>query len=255
MSDTRIYSGFWADHTRGSVEGTALTVGNQAGLYVIAFLALWVRLVGSHFWTIVCFVCHQLRASPHPEDALHHQQQFLLRNSQSNVGTLWDLTKVIWYWRSSTRSFVRSFPLLALALTHAFLFTAAAFFSSQVASTSSLVLLARDPACGYLLYPNQTVTLDETKQATEWYIANKANAQWSLSYVDQCYGPNASTSSTMCNTLVQRTLNLSSSTVDCPFPNATMCRDRAFRVDSGHLNSATHLGINSHSKDSIDYRV
>ncbi|KEF59402.1 uncharacterized protein A1O9_04246 [Exophiala aquamarina CBS 119918] len=255
MSDTRIYSGFWTDHTRGSVAGTALTVSNQPGLYVIAFLALWVRLVGSHFWTILCFVFHQLRASPHPQDALHHQHQFLLRNSQSNIGTLWDLTKVAWYWKSSTRSFMRSFPLLALALFHAFLFTAAAFFSSQVASTSNLVLLERDAACGYLMFPNQLDTLDETKQATEWYIANKANAQWALSYVEQCYGSNASTSNSMCNTLVHRTLNLSSSTVDCPFPNATMCRDKAFQVDSGHLNSAEHLGINSLPRDSLDYRV
>lgn len=254
MSDTRIYLGFWADHTRNSVVGSALTVSNQAGLYVIAFLALWVRLVGSHFWTIICFGCHQLRASPYAQDALHHQYQFLLRNSQSNIGTLWDLTKVMWYWRSTARSFARSFPLLALALSHACLFTAAAFFSSQVASTSNLVLLQRDPACGYLMYPDQLDTIDETKQATEWYIANKANAQWALSYIDQCYGPNASTSTTMCNTLVHRTLNVSSSTVDCPFPNATMCRDNAVQVDSGLLNSAEHLGINSNPRDSIDYR-
>lgn len=255
MSDTRVYLGFWADHTRNSVAGSALTVSNQAGLYVIAFLALWVRLVGSHFWTIICFVVHQFRASPHAQDALHHQHQFLLRNSQSNIGTLWDLTKVIWYWRSVTRSFTRSFPLLALAISHAILFTAAAFFSSQVASTSNLVLLQRDPACGYLMYPSDPLdTIEKTKQATEWFIANKANAQWALSYVDQCYGANASTSSTMCNSLVHRTFNVSTITADCPFPNTTMCRDKAIRVDSGLLNSAEHLGINSEPRDSLNYR-
>lgn len=105
------------------------------------------------------------------------------------------------------------------------------------------------------MYPDQPDTIEETKQATEWYIANKANAQWALSYIDQCFGPNASTSTTMCNTLVHRTLNVSSSTVDCPFPNATMCRDQAIQVDSGLLNSAKHLGINSDPRDSVDYRM
>lgn len=256
MSDPQIYLGLWADHARSSVGRSSWTVSNQTGLYVIAFLALWVRLVGGHFWSIICFILHQLKASPHPQDALHHQHQFLLRNSQSNIGTLWDLTKVIWYWRTATRSFTRSFPLLALAISHAVLFTAAAFFSSQVASTSTLVLLKRDPACGYLMFPTEPLdTLEKTKQATEWYIANKANSQWALSYVDQCYGANASTGSTMCNTLVHRTLNVSTSMVDCPFPNATMCRDSAVLVDSGFVNSAKDLGLNSNLQDSLDYRM
>lgn len=253
MSSAPIYLGFWSDYSRGLISGSTLTVSHQSGFYLISFLALFVRLVGGHLWTIICFILHQFRTTTTSQDGLHHQHQFLLRNSQSNTSTIWDLTKVAWGWRSAVKhSFARTFPLLALAITHTVLITAAAFFSSLVASSSNLVLIQNNPACGYLQYPSSVQTLSDTKQALEWQIATKASSKWALDYVNTCY--NGSSSNTLCNSLVHRALDLKTSVAECPFPNTTICLDEGFQVDTGYINSAEHLGINSKPEDSIDYR-
>ena len=253
MSSAVTYLGFWVNHSRGLIFGSILTVSHQSGFYLIAFLALFVRLVGAHLWSIICFILHQVRTTSDASDGLHHQHQFLLRNSQSNTSFIWLLTKVAWGWRSAARhGYTRTLPLLGLAITHLVLITAAAFFSSQVASTSNLVLIKESPACGYLRYPSYVNTLAETKQAIEWQIASKSSSKWALDYVSECY--NGTSSSTLCNSLVRRTIELNSTSADCPFPNATICLDNGFRTDTGYINSAKHLGINSDPEDSIDYR-
>lgn len=252
MSDENVYIGFWTDRSKGGWSGSYLTVDHESGFYLISFLTLFVRLVGTHLWTMVTFALHQLRSTTEARDGLHHQHQFLLRNSQSSTVTIWDLAKVAWFWRDKTAgSFGRTFPLVSLAIAHLTLFTAAAFFSSKIASGANIALVAASPGCGYLPFINDPSDLTETKTNLQWQIAGRDASDWALDYVRECYDTNSTSS--LCETFVRPRIHVNSSIAACPF-DSTMCTDEAIQVDTGYLNSATHFGINSDSEDSIDYR-
>ena len=81
--------GTWMNWTKGPILGATITIDLRDGALLISFLALFVRLVGSHAWSIFCYMFHQWQSSKGERDALHHQQQTLLRNSGSVTSTLW----------------------------------------------------------------------------------------------------------------------------------------------------------------------
>lgn len=45
-----VYTGFWINRTDGRIAGATLTLGSTNGVYLIAFLAIVVRIAGGHFW-------------------------------------------------------------------------------------------------------------------------------------------------------------------------------------------------------------
>src|SRR5436305_11055473 len=164
MAEASIYTGFWINWSKGPILGITLTTTSQNGFLLVSFLALFVRMVGSHFWSVLCFVMHQLKSDSSPQDGLHHQHQLLLRNSQSHTSTLWDLTKVAFFWRASARhSFRRTLPLIVIALLQLTIFTTAGLFSSHLASSTDEVLV-RSPYCGYIQFPDNFDHLDACEE-------------------------------------------------------------------------------------------
>src|ERR1700722_3546927 len=255
MAESSIYTDFWINWSKGPILGTTLTTTSQDGFLLVSFLALFVRMVGGHFWSVLCFVMHQLKSDLGPQDGLHHQHQLLLRNSQSHTSTLWDLTKVAFFWRANARhSFRRTLPLIVIALLQLAIFTAAGLFSSHLASSSDEVLV-RSPYCGYIQSPDSIDHLDASgeEQVADFFIARRTAALWSSNYAQNCYQTNSTASD--CNIFAVPRIQTTSAVTSCPFAQGTCIEDAgALQISTESINSDIHLGINSRRKHSIDYR-
>lgn len=252
-----VYTGFWINYAKGTIPGATLTISHQNGFYLVSFLTLFVRYVGGHMWSIICFIVHQIRHTRELRDGLWHQQQILIRNSHSHLDTLWDFMKLSFFWRRHVNSpFLRNLGYMLLVIVHASLFIAAAFFSSQIASTSDDVLIKSTGQCGYLTYPNnKTFTKDDADISLDSWVNARSNAMWSQSYTRDCYMTNVDSST--CNTFTKRNIKVELSQTTCPFTaNTSICIDpkQAIQADTGYINSALDLGINSPLEQSIDYR-
>jgi hypothetical protein len=255
MAESSIYTGFWINWSKGPILGATLTTTSQDGFLLVSFLALFVRMVGGHFWSVLCFVMHQLKSNSGPQDGLHHQHQLLLRNSQSHTSTLWDLTKVAYFWRANARdSFRRTLPLIVIAVLQLAVFTTAGLFSSHLASSSGEVLV-RSPYCGYIQAPDNLDHLDASgeEQLADYFIAKRTAALWSSSYAQNCYQTNGTASD--CNTFAVPRIKTTSALTSCPFAQGTCIEDSgALQISTESINSDIHLGVNSRRKHSIDYR-
>ncbi|KAI9812584.1 MAG: hypothetical protein M1827_004573 [Pycnora praestabilis] len=261
-SGSYVYTGTWINWTNGQTLGATLTLNARDAAFLIAALALFVRMVGSRLWSILKFVVHQSRSSRHPRDGLHHQQQAVLRNTSSSISTIWQLLKTCFFWRSHARKpFLRSLPLILPALLHLIAFVVAGIFSSRVATTTGEVLI-RGGQCGIWNDPNfdAYVNTETTVTARADYEANYRNdLSLSSNYVQSCYNTTSSLadSSTDCN--VYAKTKISWSTVynaSCPFA-PEMCAgpaNGAIALDTGILDSDKDLGINAPPEDRVTYR-
>ena len=254
MAESTIYTGFWMNWSKGPILGATLTTTSQHGFLLVAFLAMFVRTVGGHFWSLLCFLMHQLKSDPGPQDGLHHQYQLLLRNSQSQSSTLWDLLKLGVYWRSSARhSFWRTIPLILAAIFHLAIFAAAGLFSSHIASSSDEVLV-RSPYCGIIQFPDTLNNSKEREQEADSFISRRTAALWSSGYAQNCYQNNQTASN--CNDFAVPEIQFTYNRTECPF-SSEMCLGTdggALQILTEYINSDAQLGVNSRRKHSVDYR-
>lgn len=51
-----VQTGAWINQTKGRVLGATITLDAERSVLLIAFFALFVRLVGSHLWSIICYL-------------------------------------------------------------------------------------------------------------------------------------------------------------------------------------------------------
>ena len=222
------------------------------------FLAVFITWVGLEIWSLLSYALHEYRSTPESQDALHYQQQVLLRSGLTDWKFLWRIIMTTSQWRSSVRglsSFRRSAPLATVALLHAILIAVASIFSSKIASTTGQVLVRSSKCGGPALSPFSALTLKQEDLPTE--SASYVMFQWiterSLSYSNACYG-GVSSSGYSCNEFVRQHLDINvSNAVDCPFPS-NVCITPAFSVETGYIDSDYHLGINAPASNRIGFR-
>ena len=243
---------------QGRVLGATITIPADHGLILVAVLALFVTWAGSHVWGITCFVLHQCRSTFDERDGLHYQQQAILRNEFTELSVVWRLLEVASAWKTSTTGVSRrSIPLLFIALLHVAGFYAASIFSSRVTTTDGEVLIKND-VCGwpdersFKAYSqwdqDDLLSADAAFLAAQWRSGNSA------AYARSCYGNQSQQQSALCRDYVvqsiQSTINRSA---PCPFDEG-LCVDSAIEIDSGPLDSNTHLGINAPPTDRVRFR-
>ena len=118
-----VHTGPWINWSHGIVLGSTITFSERNGELLTAFLAMFVTAAGAASWKIMSFALHQHRSPREPQDGIHHQQQAILRNTESPFGASLELAQLFWYWRKlALKPFLRGLPLLALALFNFFLF-------------------------------------------------------------------------------------------------------------------------------------
>ncbi|KAF2835846.1 hypothetical protein M501DRAFT_1019448 [Patellaria atrata CBS 101060] len=245
------YIGFWNDWSKVSILRPVLTLRSDYAKIFLVLLTIFITIVGSQLWRIVKFILHQVRSDPHKRDALYHQQQAVLRNSQDPYGALWYFAQLGWTWRSSTsRSFIRQLPVSMVALLQISGFLVASIFSGQVVTFGGPVLL-RSENCGWA---NQTaqMTYDWQNQCT---IRSRSDFQESANYVRTCLESQALMS---CQGPKWPRIDSSISFGHtCPFPDSRICKngpEGTVQIVSELMDSNRHLGINAPKEDSVQVR-
>lgn len=243
MAGDDIFLGQWTNWSRGPIFGPTLTMTQENGKYLIAFLAFFVAFVAARFWRICCFFLHRFYSTKHPSAAPYHQRQAILRNSSSPESGLVSLLRLCWAWRQPhPKQLLDSLSPALVAFTVLAGFAIAGVFSSQISSTTGNEVLLSGANCGIIIGTSNTSEYLRIVRPYQSRILENA-----LSYAQQCY---SSSDSNMvdCNRFVAPRLAAVSvnDTAACPF-ESKMCRTNSsnLRIDSGYIDSNRDLGINA----------
>ncbi|KAF8855323.1 hypothetical protein BDZ45DRAFT_506545 [Acephala macrosclerotiorum] len=253
-SNTSIYTGPWINHSRNTILGATITLTTKDGGYLQAFLVLLITTAGGAFWRITSYLIHQIRAKSGPHDALHYQQQAVLKNSDSALGAAWTFTRVSFAWRRHVRTrwwqFWRSRTvyLIAFALIIAAAFGAASIFSSQVTKAAGTEVLIDGANCGFWTFGASVVT--------GWELKSLNDSISAASYARQCYDTK-NTDPLQCNTYnVPQLPWTTNQNASCPFESHTclLGPTSAYQMDTGALDSHDILGIDAKPSERVTLR-
>jgi hypothetical protein len=188
------------------------------------------------------------------QNAIYHQRQAILRNSDTSAVPLWRLLRMPWSWRKRTLTATTRHNLwsLALSLTSFSAFAIAGVFSSKVATSRGGEVLILGDKCATL---NKSLFTDENVGLTQTYLDSRVKS--SVNYASSCYSNSGFTDS--CRIFVETTLPLTvTRKISCPFSGKDrICHSPggAVRLDSEFLNSHFDLGINSPPSMRFPYRT
>lgn len=111
--DTDVYTGVWINHSLGKIHGATLTLTSDNGGLLIAFLAIFVGAAAGSFWKIARYVLHMSFSSEKKLDAVHHQRQAILRNTQLPSDAALDLLMARFAWRGRAKKLDRKLTFVA----------------------------------------------------------------------------------------------------------------------------------------------
>lgn len=253
MAGDDVFLGRWTNWSRGPVFGPTLTMTQENGKYLIAFIAFFVTFVATRFWRICCFFLHRFHSTNHPSAAPYHQRQAILRNSSSAESGLLSLLCLCWAWRQPRPK--QLLALLSPALV-AFIvlagFSIAGIFSSQISSTAGNEVLLSSAKCGIMI--GTSIIADALRVVAPYQSRVIDNA---LNYAQQCYFSSDS-SMVDCNRFVVPRLAAASIdySAECPF-ESKMCRSNTsnLRIDSGYIDSNRDLGMNAPPEERFMWRT
>ncbi|KAL8394281.1 hypothetical protein RB595_002301 [Gaeumannomyces hyphopodioides] len=240
MSQGPIYTGVWTSYDSATGSTIILTVPQDIGALLTAFLALFVSLSLGHLWSIICFVLHQARSTPQRSSGVHHQRQALLRNTTTAAATAWTSVKLAWVWRGNSHGVVGgSAALVSVAVSFVALLAAASLLSSKIQLVGSDVLLS-ERGCGWTNTADTPIF--HAKTSFSAWLFNRAER-----YSVSCYSPEAANGleTGACGGFPANTIPVTTSIVPCPFGKAICAQSDAFQLDSGFIDSNHHLGVNS----------
>lgn len=243
MAGDDVYLGQWTNWSRGPMLGPTLTMTQENGKYLIAFIAFFTAIIATRFWKMCCFFLHRFYSTDQPSSAPYHQRQAILRNSSSPESGLASLLHLCWAWR---RPHPKQFLAVLCPALVAFIvltgFAVAGVFSSQISSAVGNEVFLSSAQCGIMT--GATNIADSFRVSAPYRAMVVDNA---LNYAQQCYSSSDS-SMVDCNRFVTPRLAATSinHTADCPF-ESNMCRTDTsnLRIDSGYIDSNLHLGLNA----------
>lgn len=255
-----IYEGVWINWTKGSVLGWTLTVDSYRASILSPALAIFVSIAGSQLWGLFQFALHQVRATSSTRGLLYHQQQIILRNTATDLNTIWRLarTAIAWRHQRDINVISTSLPLLLWALLHFIVIVLAGIFSSWALSTGDQVL-SRSPWCG-------NPRTDYTSALTN--LSNPNVAKLDMEYYNYLYSRFAAVQQQVdlcqddqqdCGRLPLQNMTWTSRLMagGCPFQQS-VCHpdiDGSMTFDTGYLSSSTALGLNIKREDRISFRM
>lgn len=262
----KVYIGTWVNWSRGSVMGSTLTITKQNGNLLIAFTAFFIGFLSSRAWRIISFALHQFYSTPTPRNALHHQRQAILRNSETAGWSFWTLGQVAWAWRRSVswyRPLLVVLPALLFSTLCILFFAAASGLSSQISTAIGDEVLINGENCGMAVLD---FTGGEIRES-DAFIMGTASRQVSdaANYAQQCYSspfeshgkePPRSAGVSDCNSFIVPSLPRSIDTnAPCPFADG-ICRTNSSNLllDTGYIDSHGHLGLNAPDDERLQIR-
>lgn len=82
MLPVPVQEGFWVNYSRGRTLGSTLTLADERANLLIAFVALFVGVVGTRVWILLAFAVHQYREGNGPKKRVDRKTQAILVNSK-----------------------------------------------------------------------------------------------------------------------------------------------------------------------------
>ena len=261
-SEPGVHIGFWTNWSHGRVLGATLTLDQKDGALLIAFVALFVAFVGARLWKIACYALHHYFSDSANRDALYHQRQAVLRNSDTAEAGLLRWSMIILAWRNRTdRLYSRIVPLAIFCVIMLGGFSAGGILSSRIASSSTNQVLINSGYCGVNILGAALPGSDRNPAVVQdrrfFTVLIPFLAQRLVYYADyaqQCYTENPAIEA--CKVYVKPQLP---STVDraaeCPFQDE-ICKlkNGNIRIDTGYLNSHDDFGFNTPPDERFLYR-
>lgn len=233
--------------------GATLTLSRTDGNYVLTFTSLFITFVSACFWNIVRLVMHRYYSTSAPRDALHHQEQAVLRNSPSAFDSFQALCELAWAWRHSAngkRCFLRLVPGILTAAFVVIAFGIASGFSSQISSGIGNQVLLDGTACSIVEAAETGDTLWALLPYFSRLISDNAN------YAQQCYSTESSGMFDCTSFVKPRLPSTLDTQAPCPFASDVCRSDSAnIKLDTGYLDSNDHLGINAPQDERILFRT
>lgn len=251
-----VHTGFWINWAHGRVKGSTVTLSRANGGILVAFIAIFVATAGKSFWRILCLFFHRKFTKPTPQDAVYHQRQAILRNSETATFAFWQLIFMLTEWRNRNVQHLtrRVLPTAILALTVAAGFSIAGIFSSQITTNTANEVLLTGKNCRIVEVPSE---LDGTERLNAVMMYNaelSQRIQANLQYSQQCYTGAENDEDCLQYVKPRLPLNITSE-APCPF-SEEICKTKSnIIVDSGFVNSNTGLGINLPKTDQFEVRI
>lgn len=248
-----MYLGRWTNWSRGHVVGSTITLTRRDGTLLIAFVALFITIVGTSFWRIACYGLHRFFSTEAARDALYHQRQAVLRNSANGASGLGSLTEILYAWnrgKKTKHAYSRLLPLLAFTIISLASFAVASGFSSRISTALGNEILISSSRCGPV-YPW------EADNVTSFNVIQPYMAQMAAAvsiYVQRCYSNTSNPEE--CRTLVRQKLPVEvERNASCPFGGGICLKENQnIRVDSGLLDSHDDFGLNTPPSQRFLYR-
>jgi hypothetical protein len=252
-SDDGVYLGVWTNWSRGYVFGATLTLTRFKATLVIAFTSFFVGFVGTRFWRIICLLLHRYYSKPRYEfqDALHHQRQLILRNSESAESSFFSIIRLSHAWRNlADKRLARTLPTMILSAFTFAGFVIAGGFSSLLSTGIGTEVLIEGSNCGFLPFMTGADSWDVLVPYALDRVSDAAN------YAQQCYSSGTVGVFDCERFVVPRlptTLNFSAS---CPFPDKSICKTENENLYlETVVDSNTHLGLNTPEEERVQLRT
>lgn len=260
MADStfNVHIGTWWNYSNNVL---MLTLRDKEASILSAALVLFVGLVANHSWNVFKFILHQIRTTRDTGDELHQQQQVALRNSVNHVHALVLMLRLVFGWGlpkrrlSKMAGFEGSIFLILFTLLGSLAWSAAQLFLAVVWTNAGDHFLVVPGRCGLVpMFSGVT-----TPEGQAHFDLVKGGLTGANAYQLQCYRQRNDSDSDRANCAkfpVPR-LDWVGSDADCPFGDKDLCiatNSTPFRMDSGYINSQTHLGVNVEHSGSIDFR-
>lgn len=193
-----------------------MSVDNTAILNI--FIGVFIVFVEAGLWSTISYAIYQWRTiAGQDRDALSHQQQVILRNSNSDSATATWMFSLWRRWKAKLpRALYRSAGIFVIAALHfLFFLVAMPLLTSFLTSKTGDEVLVHSPNCGWW----ET----DTDQHEVLFNALLTNKTWeAVSYVDNCYDNDIS--SGLCDdTLISRQIQWNQISGDqCPFASGAI---------------------------------
>jgi hypothetical protein len=253
-STASVQTGLWTNHQYNSVEGATLTLTTTNASYLVAFLALFLGIVASHFWAIISYTVFQIRSTLASRDGQHHQQQAILRNYHAPGAAIWQLFLVSWSWRQrrGLRALLPALPVVVLALISVSAFAAAGILSARVTSKESDVLI-KSSQCGFWNEQDSATRSGVFAEQRGW-AANLAEDFHLASTMAAACQKNSSIASDCISYAPKRIEWTTSTDISCPFDKKICYQNKTVRFDTGFLDTTVYFGINAPRDDRLSLR-
>jgi hypothetical protein len=140
-------------------------------------------------------------------------------------------------------------PSILVAVAHIVILATAGVFSSKITLVGDEVLVT-GAKCGW-----RSATNDSTLSTYDIVFAlARQKAVKTLRYTQECYNQNSSAVATSCKSFTASSIPSTTKSVPCPFSSKICASPNAVQVDTGFIDSNTHLGINSKKSERVKFR-